>query len=241
MSLKILLLQARRADDPMREQEVGCFVAQSGIPREGYTPWNLTEGPPTLAEVRRHDAVMVGGSGDFYVSKRDLPHFEPLLELLREIVQARHPTFASCFGYQCLVEALGGKIIHDPDNLEVGTFECTLTEAGRADPLLSTLPGRFQAQMGHKDRAQVGPPGTANLASSERSPNQAFRIPDAPIWATQFHPELSGDANLARYKHYLNGYAGHLTQSEVQATFERFRPSPEASHLLKDFVDLVFG
>jgi GMP synthase (glutamine-hydrolysing) len=170
-----------------------------------------------------------------------MPHFDPLLELLREIAEARHPMFASCFGYQCLVEALGGEIIHDPENIEVGTFELSLTGPGSDDPLLSTLPARFTAQMGHKDRASAHPPGCANLAASERSPFQAFRIPDAPIWATQFHPELSGAANLARYKYYLNGYASHLSKSEVQATFDRFQPSPEASHLLKDFVKLVFG
>lgn len=241
MTPSILLLQARLSDDPMREQEVECFVTQSGLPRESFTAWNLTEGSPSMREVRTHDAVMVGGSGDFYVSKRDLPHFDPLLELLREIVEARHPTFASCFGYQCLVEALGGEILHDPMNIEVGTFELTLTEAGQGDPLLSTLPETFSAQMGHKDRATSHPPGLTNLAGSRRSPYQAFRIPDAPIWATQFHPELSGEANLARYRYYLNGYAGHLTKSEVQATFDRFQPSPEASHLLKDFLKLVFA
>ncbi len=238
---RILLLQARSLDDPMLEQEVRCFVEQSGLPRDRFTPWNLTGGPPSLTEVRAHDAVMVGGSGDFYVSKRDLPHFDALIDLLRELVAKAVPTFASCFGYQCLTLALGGEIVHDPENLEVGTYELRLTEAGRADPLLSLLPERFLAQMGHKDRALRHPKGLPTLASSERSPNQAFRVPGAPIWATQFHPELTYETNLARYKHYLEGYAGHLDEAEIQATFERFSPSPETSALLPAFLRLVFS
>lgn len=85
--------------------------------------YDLCDGPPTLSQVREYDALMVGGSGDFYVSDANLPHFEGFLDLLREIVEIGLPMFASYFGYQRLVEALGGEIIFDPANTEVGTFE----------------------------------------------------------------------------------------------------------------------
>ena len=51
---------------------------------------------------------MVGGSGDYYVSKANLPHFEETLEVLQAVVSVGHPTFASCFGFQLMVRALGG-------------------------------------------------------------------------------------------------------------------------------------
>jgi len=241
MTPRILLLQARTQNDPMLLQELACFVSQSQLPEASFQPWNLCEAPPRLAQLKGVDAIMVGGSGDFYVSKGDLPHFEALLDFLRELVATRLPTFASCFGFQCLVKALGGSIVHAPEQTEVGSYELQLTPAGRSDELLGTLPERFLAQEGHKDQADRLPEGFLNLAGSPLSSLQAFRVPGAPIWATQFHPELTGAENLARYQHYLEGYAGHLSEQEIADTFDRFQESPESSGLLSAFVNLVFG
>jgi GMP synthase (glutamine-hydrolysing) len=236
---KILLLQARRDDDPMAAHEHSCFVDRSGLPAEQVVPHDLCAGPPSLAVVRGYDALMVGGSGDFYVSDANLPHFEGFLDMLRKVVEFGLPIFASCFGYQSLVQALGGDIIFDPDKTEVGTFELTLTDEGLSDDLFSALPAAFNAQMGHKDRAVAHPPGIPNLASSEASPFQALRVPDKPIWASQFHPELDRIANEDRYRHYLEGYAPHMSAKEQAAALERFHDSPEASGLLRRFVEIV--
>lgn len=240
MSLRILLLQARLSDDPMAEQEHRCFVSRTGLPREAIACHDLCAGPPTIAELERHDALMVGGSGEFYISKENLPEFDAFMEFLREVVERGRPAFFSCFGYQSLVRALGGSLIHDPPSAEVGTYELTLTEPGKADPLFGYLPERFMAQMGHKDRASRVPDGTLNLASSERSPYQALCIPGKPIWATQFHPELDRSTNLERFNRYQDKY-GPLSGEECDAVRARFGDSPEASTLLSRFLELVFG
>jgi len=138
------------------------------------------------------------------------------------------------------VEEYGGEIIHDPANTEVGTYELTLSEEGRNDALFSMLPLRFMAQMGHKDRAARTMNGIPNLASSERSPMQALRIVDKPIWATQFHPELDRETNLDRYHHYLEGYAPLMSAEERSEALTRFKDSPETSKLLPRFLELVF-
>ncbi len=236
---KILLLQARGPGDPARAEEVRSFAARCGVDPSQITPWDLLEGPPSMAEIRFHDTLMVGGAGEYYVSRGDLPHFPRLLERLREVVDAGRPTFASCFGFQCLVVALGGEIVHDADGMEVGTYEVTLTDDGRDDELFSDLPPTFQAQLGRKDRAAGPWDGMLALASSERCPVQALRIPDKPIWASQFHPELDRDTNLFRFNRYLEGYAALMTPEELQRTLNTFHPSPEANALLKRFLDLV--
>ncbi len=240
MPPSVLLFQARNDDDPVRSEERQSFAAKTGLPLESIVPHDLLGGPPTLAGVRRFDALMIGGSGEYYVSKGDLPHFARLLELLREVVAARHPMFASCFGFQLMVEALGGEIVHDPASTEVGTFELALTEAGRRDELFGELPPRFAAQMGRKDRAGRLPPGLASLAESERNRLQAFRIPGAPIWATQFHPELDEVTNRGRFVRYLDGYAGTLSPQQMEEALARFHPSPEAAGLLPRFLKLAF-
>ena len=241
MALRILLLQAREEDDPMREEEVLSFAEKSGLTPEEFEQHDLLSGPPALPRVLDHDAMMVGGSGDYYVSKRNLPAFDELLDVLAEVVSAGHPTFASCFGFQLLTVALGGEIVYDPDTTEVGTYELQLTEAGRKDELIGGLPLRFMAQLGRKDRASRLPPGVSNLASSRRNPHQAFRVPHRPVWATQFHPELDAKTNKNRFLRYLNGYAMHMSQEEKRRALSRFHESPESATLLPAFLRLVFG
>ena len=217
------------------------FAARLGIPADRITPFDLLNGRLTLNLVRSYDVLMMGGSGDYYVSKRNLPGFEWLLEILAEVAEIGHPTFASCFGFQCLVEALGGEIVHDPENTEVGTFVLQLTAEGRDDPLLKILPEAFRAQLGRKDRASRLPEGYSCLAFSALSPYQAFRVAGKPIWAFQFHPELNLDDNRKRFKRYLSGYAPHMSLEEQMETLNEFKESPEAEALLPRFMELVFG
>lgn len=237
----VLLLQARDVDDPMLEAERRDFAHHTGLEVERIVPHDLLSGPPTLDEVRRYDVLMVGGSGDYYVSKRNLPQLEGTLDLLRRVVDVGHPTFASCFGFQLLVEALGGEVVHDPERTEVGTYEVALTEAGKADALFGGLPERFPAQMGRKDRAARLPDGLLHLASSELCRYHALRVPDRPIWATQFHPELDRQRNLARFRRYLASYSASMSEDERKRAFERFEESPEAGRLLPRFLEHVFG
>ncbi len=223
----------------MRVEERRSFALRTGLEDDQVVPHDLLEGPPTLRQVRRYDALTVGGSGDFYVSREDLPEFPALMELFCQVVDLPHPTFASCFGFQCLVKALGGEIIHDPERTEVGTYEVTLTSAGRDDPLFGLLPTRFPAQMGHKDRAATLPPGIVNLASSSLCEYQAFCIPGKPIWATQFHPELDDKTNRSRFHRYLDGYASQMSAEEREAALSRFGDAPDTLKLLSQFLKLV--
>ena len=241
MSLKLLLLQARNPEDPVREEERQSFSEKTGLPLDRVVAHDLLEGPPTLDRVRQFDAVMVGGSGDYYVSNRSLPHFDAQLERLATIAEIGIPMFASCFGFHILVQAMGGNIIHDPDNVEVGTYDVSLTPEGREDPLLGRLPPVFAAQLGRKDRAERLPDGVVHLAASERCPFQCFRIPGKPIWATQFHPELDLVSNRLRFDRYLQGYSRMMTETETEEARNRFHGSPATDKLLPGFLDLVFG
>lgn len=241
MSLKILLLQARNHGDLAKIEERQSFACKAGLDVSQIVPHDLLSGPPSLAQLRRYDALMVGGAGDYYVSKQNLPGFFEVLDLLREVVAHGHPTFASCFGFQLMVKALGGEIIYDPEGMEVGTYELALTPAGQQDELLGTLPPRFQAQLGRKDRANRLPDGCVNLAFSRRAPFQAIRIPGKPIWATQFHPELSGKENRTRFQRYLDGYASVMSADERAVALSRFKESPQTETLISQFLTLVFG
>ena len=240
-SLKVLLLQAREPDDLCLLEERESFSLRSGLRADQLVPHSVLDGPPTMDQVRAHDAVFVGGSGDYFVSKNHLPHQAEFFWLLAEIAETGHPMFASCFGFQCLVQALGGTIIHDPDHTEVGTFDLQLTEPGFSDPVLGTLPAKFDAQMGRKDRATQLPDGATHLASSELCPYQALRWRNQPVWATQFHPELDHLTNRQRFDNYAAGYQTAMTDEELQASYDSYRPSPQTEQLLAVFLREVFG
>ena len=232
-----LLLQARLPGDAMAAHERRCFAATLGVPLERVRCHDLLGGPPAEAELAGVDLLLVGGSGSFSVLD-DLPWLRGFFGFLSDVAIPRAlPVFASCFGFQALVVAGGGEVIHDPDRSEVGTFDIRLTDAGLPDPLLGPRGPVFPAQLGHKDRAVRLPVGTVNLAGSKRAPLQAFRVPGTPIVATQFHPELDREANTFRYRAYLEIYAA-TDQDEV---IGRMRETPEASSLLPAWVEEVLG
>ncbi len=234
--MRFLLLQARNPDDPIRGEEPRQFASKLGVPRAAVTPWNLLEEPPSPEALEAHDALLVGGSGEYDVSRKNLPHLRAVLAFLRDVVERGYPTFASCFGFQLLVAALGGEVVHDPENAEVGTVRVCLTEAGKKDPLFGALPPCFFAQAGHNDRASRLPAGVLNLAFSQRAPYQALRIPGKPIWATQFHPELDEEDTFRRFRRYAAVYAPGLDDAAIRT---RLRPSPEANRLLARFLELL--
>ncbi len=234
--MRIMVLQARRGDDPMLGHERDCFVAATGLDRDSFDWRNVVDSVPMLSDVLAADALLIGGSGHFSVARPDVAFFGPLSELLRDVCSSRHPTFGSCFGYQLLVAALGGTVAPDPAGGEVGSFEVSLTDDGRIDPIFGALPPVFTAQMGHLDSAAELPTNVVNLAVSERCPYQALRVDGAPIWATQFHPELDQAANLHRYLAYIERYRPE--GDDVDDAFAS-EPSPETSTLLPRFLDGV--
>ena len=85
------------------------------------------------------------------------------------------------------------------------------------------------------------PPNTTLLASTALNEHQAYRFDDAPIYCTQFHPELDKTNNLERFDRYLEGYARFMSQRERDEARATFDESPGASDLLRRFVELVFN
>lgn len=238
--IRILLVQARDVGDPMLEHELDAFARQSGVPRDAFATFNLCEGRPTDVSLDAIDAIMIGGSGDYSLAAGGFPWHGEFLELMRTIARREVPTFASCFGFQALVQALGGEVVSDPDAAEVGSFEIHLTEDGIADPLFGSLPIPFVAQLGHNDSVRNIPSSLVRLARSERCQTHAIRLRSTNVVATQFHPELTMDDNITRYIRYLYVYNAGLDPEEAERLARSIHaPSPESNALLRRFVASV--
>jgi GMP synthase (glutamine-hydrolysing) len=229
-----LLLQARLPDDEMAAHEHDCFARALGLPAEQVVTHSLLNGVPDEGMIEEASAMLVGGSGQFSVLDNEA-WVKGFLNFLSDVVVGqRKPTFASCFGFQGLVLAGGGDVICDKENTEVGTFELSLSEAGKADPLFGAMPDPCKVQLGHKDRADRLPSGMIHLASTTLAPYQALRVEGTPIVATQFHPELNKQDNINRYLRYWEEYgSGDPGNDPVMRSMD---DSPAASELLPRWV-----
>lgn len=237
--LRYRLIQARTADEPVREEERASFARRLDVPVDSIEAVDALRGDLTADRVcEGTDVVLVGGSGKFSVTD-DTPWMPSFLDTLGGLADRQFPTFASCFGFQGFAVALGCEVRKDPPSAEVGTYEMFLTDAAKSDPLFSRLPERFTAQEGHKDRAMSLPASATLLARSERCPYQAVRIGDGLVYATQFHPELTGDDNKFRFSRYFDEYSEVFGHDRAQEMLDEFKPSPHASGLLRRFRELV--
>ena len=238
-TLRYLLLQIRNEDDPVRQQEVDCFARALGCQRHQIRVLDLLSAAPSQSQLHRVDMVLLGGSGHYYVSGEG-DWLDRALDGMRLLYQLAKPTFASCWGFQAMAHALGGRVIHDPDRAELGTQSVQLTTAGRDDPVFGPLGDVFLAQMGHTDRVVDLPPGTTRLATTERVRNQAFRFDRRPIYCTQFHPELDRDALIRRVEVYPE-YIRTITGLSREQFSQSCQDTPQARALLPRFVQHVFG
>ena len=185
------------------------------------------------------DAVMIGGAGAYSVTET-FGWTQGLIDLCQACADREMPLFGSCWGHQFVARAFGGMVVNDSERSEMGTVDVSLTEAGRQDPLFSTLPDPFGTQMGHHDRVSVLPEGAIELATTDVAPYQAFRLRDLPIYGTQFHSELDETTERGRLITYRPYYPEMADDAVFQATLDSLRPSPDADDLLRRFL-LLFA
>jgi len=148
------------------------------------------------------------------------------------------PTFASCWGFQALARALGGKVVTDLSRAEVGTIEVSGTRAASDDPVFGPAPSQIDVQSGHQDIVERLPDDAVCLASSDRVINQAMTFPGKPIYATQFHPELDRQSLIERIEAYPQ-YVKNITGLTVEEFIDQCRESPHSVALLRRFVRLI--
>ena len=234
--LRYLLLQVRNADDPMRVHEVRCFSRALQVEPSRFEVADLLSESPD-ATVDDADMVLLGGSGHYSVASEG-EWLDRSLDAMRKIHDQGKPTFASCWGFQAMARATGGTVIHDLSRAELGTHELHLTSAGRDDPIFGPLGDPFLGQMGHEDRVLELSPNATLLASSDKVAHQAYRLDDAPIYCTQFHPELNRTDLLRRLDAYPE-YVCHLTGMAADEFAATIKDSPETEALLPRFVQHV--
>ena len=236
---KYLLIQARNDSDIAKPEEHASFAAQLGVNKESIVQFDIFKEEMVASAADNYDAILVGGSGEYSVLDTH-PIILQFNDFVGELSAIGKPMFASCFGFQALALALGGTVIKDPDNAEVGSFTLETTSSAEQDILFGRLPKKFIAQLGHQDQAITLPECATNMALSERTAHQAFRLVGTNVFATQFHPELTHIDNRLRFQRYMHIYGKLFGEVEANRILNTHEPSPDSNHLLRNFhIDVV--
>jgi GMP synthase (glutamine-hydrolysing) len=236
--LRILLLQVR--DDAVTlQEEFNEFVRFGRLEPQQISVLDVFKTPEFEPDcMDGYDALFIGGSSDASVIQPDkYPFIEPSKQLVAYCLTESIPVFASCFGFQVAVEALGGRVMLDRDRMEMGTFPLWLTEAAQEDFLFHDVPDGFWAVSGHKERAVSMPEEAILLAFSDLCPFHAFKMPGKPFYGFQFHPEVDIADLTARITRYQNRY---LDGDDHLATIlQDLQDTEIANQLIEKFVDRI--
>jgi GMP synthase (glutamine-hydrolysing) len=199
-----LLISLRDPHDPMAQQELRCFRDTTGLASLEIVHASAAPLDDRLLDETR--MFFFGGSGAYSVLDPH-PWVRQMLDFLVRVVDHKVPAWASCFGFQGLSLALGGEVNNDDARQELGAFPIDLTDAATDDPLFGPLPRTFIAQLGHHDHVDRLPAGVTLLCTGRKIYNQAFKVDNAPFWATQFHPELNKATTFERWTYYRTHYS----------------------------------
>ena len=136
---------------------------------------------------RAFDAIVAMGGPMSVNDEDEHPWLRDEKRLIAAAARAGVPVWGACLGVQLLASALGATV-YTGSEPEVGLLPVTLTEDGRADPVLGSLPSEVITLQWHGDTFDL-PDGATLLASSPAYPNQAFRVKNA--YGVQFHLEVT--------------------------------------------------
>jgi GMP synthase (glutamine-hydrolysing) len=105
---------------------------------------------------------------------------------LQRVLDLHLPVLGVCLGAQLLAKAAHAPV-HPAKRPEIGWYQVELNDEAAGDPVLSSLPTRFEAFQWHYYTYGV-PAGAIELARSDVC-TQAFRLGDF-AWGIQFHAEV---------------------------------------------------
>lgn len=131
--------------------------------------------------------VVMGGPMGVYQTAR-YPWLAEEMKLIRDAVAHGRPVLGVCLGAQIVAAALGAKVEKNPAGKEIGWHPVRLESAAREDSLMRGIPETFTPFHWHGDIFEL-PAGAVSLASSDKTPCQAFRYGDN-VYALQFHIEV---------------------------------------------------
>ncbi|WP_372603691.1 glutamine amidotransferase [Actibacterium sp.] len=240
--MKPFLILQLRPEAEASDDEYAAFLRKGGLDASDTRRIRLErEDIPADLNLDEYSGVIVGG-GPGCVS--DAPEDKSpeearieaeILALMPQITARDVPFMGCCYGIGVLAHHLGAPVNKSRYGEGVGTADCSVTEAGRNDPILAGLPARFEAFVGHKEAVQDLPQGAVHLLVAPTCPYQMIRY-GQNVYATQFHPEADSDGIETRIRIYK--HKGYFPPEQAQSLIDMCRAAdvhaPEK--ILRNFV-----
>jgi len=134
----------------------------------------------------------------------------------RGVLEAGVPVFGMCYGFQAMVQSLGGTVAH------TGLGEYGATPATVSDPASTLFNGQPSDQsvwMSHGDSVTEAPEGMRVTASTAGAPVAAFEDDERRLYGVQWHPEVMhstfGQRVLENFLYKGAGLEGDWTAANV--------------------------
>jgi GMP synthase (glutamine-hydrolysing) len=136
---------------------------------------------PVAAMLAKNPAALILSGGPSSVYAEGAPGLDVAL------LTAGVPVFGMCYGFQAMVQALGGTVAH------TGLGEYGSTQASVVDLSSTLFSGQVAEQsvwMSHGDSVTAAPAGMKVTASTAGAPVAAFEDDQRRLYGVQWHPEV---------------------------------------------------
>ena len=240
MTKPFLILQLR-PETQAADDEYDAFLKKGGIGAGQTRRIRLDQESLPDLDLTDYAGVIVGGGPGCVsdpVETKDPTEDrieKQILSLMPRITENDIPFLGCCYGIGILGHHLGAEVSKKQFGEPVGAVDCTVTEAGKADPLLLGVAESFAAFVGHKEAMQDLPIGAAHLLGSGPCPFQMVRY-KSNVYATQFHPEADSAVFELRIRLYKDKGYFHPDEADDLIAMCRAADVTQPEIILRNFV-----
>jgi len=157
-------------------QLIARRIRESNVYSE-ILPWDIDESK--IIDLNPKGIILSGGPNSVTES------YTPRLP--QSVFDLGIPILGICYGMQTLAEQMGGHVISS-DQKEFGHSELTIV---KDSVLFKNLKEQINVWMSHGDQVQDIPDEFDLIAATETAPISAMEHINLPIYAIQFHPEVT--------------------------------------------------
>lgn len=189
----------------VREQRVYCEIVRHDITAQ------------RIRELAPRGLILSGGPASVYAD--GAPHCDP------KLFDLDIPVLGICYGMQLTCMTLGGHVENTPAR-EYGRAYANIRD--ESNVLFRDVPAKIQVWMSHGDQVAGVSEDFTSLAATDTCPIAAVKHEQLPIYALQFHPEVThtphGGTILRNFVIDVCGCAGKWTMGDfARETIERLR------------------